>query len=204
MTLSVSKGWVRTNRPGGAHDTEAFQEFRSILNALYDLAGRGAAVDLGCGHAHVTRDWGMCTLVDIVPRTIPARSMVLGDIRTFPDHCYESGQRFDLMLMVDVIEHLIESEGCALVTAMEPFCKAQVIFTPVGPFENDKGGDSPDTHKSAWYPEQFWSSGWTVWEWPVMHSFPAGQTLGAFWAWKWKDGSTPTVEAVAAKAGVAI
>lgn len=204
MIISQASGWPRTHRAAGANDTEAFAETRAILNAFYELAGEGAAVDLGCGDAHVTREWNMCTLIDLVPRQIPSRSMVVGDMRKFPKHCEESKQRFDLMVMLDSLEHLTANDGRQLIEGMEPHCKAMVIFTPVGPWNPEPLSTHPDTHKSSWYPERFWDAGFRVWEWPTYHRFPAGDIIGAFWAWRWRDGETPFPETVAEIAGVKI
>ena len=191
--------WPVTTRRGGEHDTKDFEEYRNILTAIYDLAGRGAAVDLGCGEAQVTRDWGMCSLVDMVRAPYLWRTIEKMDMRDAPALFIEDCRRFNLMVMTDSIEHLLREDAEKLLVAMAPLCKAMVIFTPVGPYNMDVASVDPDVHKSAWTPQEFNDSGWVVWEWPNYHP-----NVGAFWAWRWMDGKTPSVEEVAAKAGVAI
>jgi hypothetical protein len=191
--------WPVTTRRGGERDTKDFEEYRNILTAIYDLAGRGAAVDLGCGEAQVTRDWGMCTLVDSVRAPQLWRTIEKMDMRQAPATFAKDNRRFNLLIMTDSIEHLTKEDGFRLLTDMAPLCKATVIFTPVGAYKMDVFSTDPDVHKSGWLPEEFERAGWSVWEWSNYHP-----DVGAFWAWKWADGKTPTVEEVAAKAGVEI
>ena len=199
----MSDTWVKTERLGGATDKLVFEEFGKILNAIYDLAGRGAAVDLGCGEAHVTKSWGMCTLIDLVARPYVGRTMEQMDIRWGPELFRRDNRRFNLTVMTDVIEHLLPDDALKLLADLEPFTKATVIFTPCGPWRMEPTATDPDSHKSSWVPGDFAAKAWTVWEWPSFHGPVDGQILGAFWAWRFRDGQ-PTVQAVAERAGVAI
>ena len=108
----------------------------------------------------------------------------------------------DLMVMSDVIEHLLPEDALALLKGMERICAAQFIFTPIGPFKMDPEATDPDSHKSAWYPEQFWEAGWEVLAYDAYHHFEGGQILGAFFAWKFRDTPTPPAEAVLQMAGI--
>ena len=200
----MSTDWPKTTRSGGASDTVVFEEFSRILNAVYDLAGRGPAIDLGCGEAHVTRNWGMCVLTDLVARNGIGRSVEQIDIRWVPEWFRRDNRRVNLVVMTDSIEHLTAPDATKLLYEMANLSKAMVIFTPSGPMKLDEKATDPDTHKSAWWPADFAKDGWTVWEWPNYHHFEGGEIFGAFWAWKWREGETPSVETVAAKAGVAI
>ena len=199
MSMYLSdESWARDCR------LDAPQSYKKILEAIYGLAGWGAAIDLGCGEAHVTRHWPKCALIDSVRREIPGRWIEQMDMRDVPAMLRDEKRRVDLMVMTDSIEHLLHCDAVKLLDDMERFCKAMVIFTPVGPYNLDEKAKHPDAHKSAWVPEQFWVSDWEIIECPVYHRFDGGCILGAFWAWKWMDGNTPTAEAVLAKAGVTL
>lgn len=179
-----------------------FPQYRAILTALYNLAGGGPMIDLGCGEAHVTKNFEG-VLVDSVVRPNKKLPVAKMDIRDAPAKFAD--RRFRLMIMTDVIEHLSGEDGLKLLAGMEPLCAAQVIFTPVGPFHKEQGTEHPDTHKSAWYPEQFHRAGWTVWEFPTFHRFESGKEfLGAFWAWKFRDSPARSVEELAMITGITL
>ena len=125
------------------------------------------------------------------------------DIRWAPDLFRRDNRRFNLAVMTDVIEHLLPADADKIIVDLEPFTKATVIFTPCGPWRLDPTATDPDSHKSSWMPGDFAAKEWTVWEWPSFHGPVDGQILGAFWAWRFRDGQ-PTVQAVAERAGVAI
>lgn len=193
--ISERKGFVRSTAPG------TFADYKAILEAIYELAGRGACLDLGTGESHVTKNFDRDSLlVDLVVRPNPHLPVLEMDIRDVP--LKFSHRRFNLMLMSDVIEHLHDADARRLITGASAICGAIAIFTPVGPFKLNPEATDPDSHKSAWTPEQFWAEGWEVWEWPCFHHFEGGRILGAFWAWKFIQGVTPPVEAVAQMAGV--
>lgn len=177
-------------------------EYRRILNALYQMAGGGAAVDLGCGEAHVTKNWRKCRLIDLVlrPSVIEAgREIDQIDICLAPAMFASQHCRFDLCLMADSIEHLTKQEGDKVIVEMIKISNAVAIFTPVGPFCMDAKATHPDTHKSAWWPRDFYEAGWAVWEFPIYHS----SELGAFWAWKFRD-KTPSATEISERAGVSL
>lgn len=176
-----------------------FAEHKAILTAIYDLAGRGDMIDLGCGAAHVTKNF-RGVLVDEVVQQNPNLPVAKMDLRNAPDHF--QGRDFNLLVMTDVLEHLTDKDARKLLDEMDLLCRAMVIFTPVGPWLMDPKSTHPDVHKSAWTPEQFWADGWEVLEYPTYHRYEGGQFLGAFWAWKFRDKITPTVDDVFYKAGI--
>jgi len=191
--------WPKTSRPGNGDD------YRRILNALYELAGRGAAVDLGCGEAHTTKDWPMCLLVDLVYRKAvlaAGRTLDQMDMRLAPALFRQERRAFNFALMSDSLEHLKKEDGTKLIAEMIPLAKVVAIFVPVGPWKVDVAAIDPDAHKSEWWPREFQEQGWGVWEFPSYHRFGA-ETLGAFWAWKFRE-AQPTAEQVSEKSGVAI
>lgn len=191
--ISTKPSWARTTRPG------TFEEYKAILTAIYDCAGGNPIVDLGCGEAHVTKHWDG-VYVDLVVRpTAPGKTMQF-DIREAPQRLAKF--QYNLLVMSDVIEHLTAEDGIELVEGMDGICKARFIFTPIGPcWMNDKATD-PDTHKSAWYPEQFWNDGWEVLAYDAYHRWDGGGILGAFFAWKFRDANTPPAEAILQMAGL--
>ena len=185
------KKWLKTDRAA------AGDEFSRILTAIYDFSGRGAAVDLGCGEAHVTQHWPMCCLIDLVKREAVARPIEQVDIRAVPTWFFSENRKVNLAVMLDSLEHLTKEDGEKLLTGMEPIAKAILVFAPIGDYKVNAEAKDPDTHKSGWTPAEMAAKGWTVWEWPAWHPF-----VGAFWAWKWTRGDAPSAEEVAAKAGV--
>ena len=174
-------------------------EYTRILNAIYALIGGGAAVDLGCGEAHTTKNWPMCTLVDLVQRASADRWIEALDIRLAPALFAREQRKYNLTVISDVIEHLTRADGDKLIADMEPITKAMFIFTPIGPYKLDENSKDPDVHKSAWTPEEFEALGWQVWAWPNYHPF-----VGSFYAWKWNNAVTPSVDIVAKAARVAV
>lgn len=169
----------------------------AIVKAIYDLAGGGPMLDLGCGAANQTRKFEG-VWVDIEPRIegVVNGQVVVGDAM---DWIMTANLDFNLIILGDAIEHLSRADGEILLELIAD--KNILIFTPVGElWLKEVMGDSPHEHKSGWYPEEFFNSGWTVWEWPVWHRFPDGAFSGAFWAWNMNPART--VQEVAEKAGV--
>lgn len=196
---AIERPWPRTFRHGN------WDDYRPVLAALYELAGRGPAVDLGCGEAHTTKAWPECVLVDSVPRKAVAdagRTVEQMDMRLAPVLFAERKQTFNFALMADSIEHLTRADGLKIIADMEPLTKAFAIFTPVGPWCMDERATHPDSHKSAWFPKEFHDKGWAVWEFPIWHNFHP-DVLGAFWAWRFKE-NQPTAAEVARVANIAL
>lgn len=191
--ISENPGFVRTTAAG------TFETHKAILEAIYELAGRGVMIDLGCGEAHVTKNWPGFR-IDAIQREHVTDIM---DLRDFYKYArIVAGGDINLCVMTDSIEHLTEIDARWLLHKIEKWCNAVVIFTPCGPYRMDPTATDPDAHKSAWCPEQFWKTGWEVWEWPAYHRFDSGAILGAFWAWRFKNKPTPTVAEVAKMAGI--
>lgn len=184
--------WIRTRRAG------TFEEYRRILEVLFKLSGGTSCIDLGCGEAHVTQHFPNTLLVDLVPRLNPKLPVAQWDMREAPLKL--DRQTFDLMLMADSIEHLSKEDGTRLLQGMRFHSKLQVVFVPLGPWKVDSESLHPDSHKSAWHPEEFRDQGWEVWEWPTYHRFEGGEILGAFWAWHGRP--NPFVSEVAKLANV--
>lgn len=104
---------------------------------------------------------------------------------------------FDLVIALDFIEHLPRSEGFAFLDEATRVGRQVCIFTPLGPFPQHYEQNEPDqwgmdggrwqTHRSAWWPEDF--RGWDVHVHPGFHTcdangVPLPHPIGAFWAVK--------------------
>lgn len=175
-------------RRGGDPD-----EPKRIVRAIYEMAGGGPMIDLGCGECLLTSDL-KGVFVDLDRRSNTPADAVIADITNLPDLF---GCRYKLAIMIDVIEHLTRSDGESLLKKLPYHCSAILIFTPIGPlWVGDAPG--PHTHRSGWTPEEFYVKGWNIWEWPIFHSFSEGHVHGAFWAWNFPHRTTnPTPEDVA-------
>lgn len=188
--------WLRTVRPGFTEAPRA----KAIVKAIYDLAGGEPAIDLGCGECLLT-DGLQGVFMEVEPRDKTPKTAIIGDIMDAPRRF---GHRtFNLMLLIDVIEHLTKDNGRALLAGMWLNCGAQLVFTPTGEMwlSEDPG---PHVHRSGWTPEEFWTEGWNIWEWPIFHAFSNWGSHGAFWAWRFKHKETPTPEAIAKLAGISL
>ena len=69
----------------------------------------------------------------------------------------------DVILLLDVIEHLEKAEGLKLLDCLWKSTKKVVVFTPIGFMQQTEdawhlGGDVWQTHRSGWLPEEF--TGW--------------------------------------------
>ncbi len=75
---------------------------------------------------------------------------------------------FDLVIAVDIIEHLTKDEGLELMRQCEEIARKAVIFeTPKGYIPQNidiqnHGGDEWQTHRSGWEPQEFEERGYNV------------------------------------------
>lgn len=85
---------------------------------------------------------------------------VLGDIRYLPFR----PKSFDVVLAVEVLEHLKREEGLALIKAMEQVAKRQVIITtPVCSYKQDPYDGNPyQEHQHIWQPKELRQLGYKV------------------------------------------
>lgn len=74
----------------------------------------------------------------------------IGDIRNF------TLKKYDLILLIDVIEHLTKKDGKALLARMEKLSKNIFISTPLEFSQNTGWEDFPsEKHKSLWTMDDF-------------------------------------------------
>jgi len=85
---------------------------------------------------------------------------VLCDIRNLPFQ----RKSFDLVLCLEVIEHLSKTDGENLLRALEEIARVQVIIsTPVGKLEQHPYDDNPfQEHKYGWKPEDLEKLGYQI------------------------------------------
>lgn len=64
--------------------------------------------------------------------------------------------KYDLVLMLDVIEHLTKEEGLKIIKSILKTCKCLVVRTPYGwrP-QRDLDNNIYNVHKSSWFPSEF-------------------------------------------------
>jgi SAM-dependent methyltransferase len=85
---------------------------------------------------------------------------VLSDAQNMPF----KNRSFDIVLAVEIVEHLEKEEGKKAIQAWEEIARREVIITtPVGVCPvAAKDGSPYDVHKSAWYPSEFRILGYKV------------------------------------------
>lgn len=85
---------------------------------------------------------------------------VLCDVRRLPF----KRKSFDIVLSMEVLEHLEKEEGQKLIEVWEEIARRQVIITtPVGVCEvRAKDGSTYDEHKASWYPGELKKLGYKI------------------------------------------
>lgn len=85
---------------------------------------------------------------------------VLSDAQKIP---FKNGS-FDIVLTVEVVEHMGKEEGQKAIKAWEGIASRQIIITtPVGVCNvQAKDGSPYDAHKSTWYPAEFRKLGYKI------------------------------------------
>jgi len=158
---------------------EAAQESRPhipcvVLNTvqrLLDKKGQ-SLLDVGCGDGRMIRALLKNKEVFTIGVDIDAQSLrrcrehgthdgyILCDVRRLP----LKGKSFDIVLSVEVLEHLEKEDGQKSVKAWEETARRQVVITtPVGVCEVQAlNGSSYDEHKAAWYPDELKKLGYKI------------------------------------------
>lgn len=85
---------------------------------------------------------------------------VLGDVRNLPFR----DKSFDIVLCLEVLEHLGRKEGETLLNEMEVIAKKQVVLsTPVGNYKQESFDGNPhQEHKYTWSPKEMKALGYRV------------------------------------------
>jgi hypothetical protein len=156
--------------------------FPGILTRLG--VGCNSLLDLGCCECTQTKHVPIARklYVDILEQKNHAEPFLKADIRDLPKITGE--KTFDMVTMIDVIEHLTKPDGWKLIAQAEVVASVRVIhFTPLGSLW-ETVDDNPASHHSGWLPEEFEALGYQVCLWPKYHKWASGGTHGAFLAWK--------------------
>jgi len=96
----------------------------------------------------------------------------------FPDNV-------DLVLLIDVIEHLKKEEALALIDVLKANSRWIVIFTPEGDtvgYSNKDSGNILQEHLSAWSADEVESLGFEVTVYEKFHTHVKDEPIGAMWA----------------------
>lgn len=155
--------------------------YLKVLKAICGDTEGKSMVDLMCYHAPYTPLLGFekRTYVDIQDRGLDHKEeqqyFIQSDVLDFLRKSKK--QEYDVSIVSDGIEHLERIYGVILWTHMSCCSKKQIGFTPLGPcgITNDS---NPDSHRSAWYPEDLYGTASIVF--PEFHK-SIGH--GAFFFW---------------------
>jgi len=91
----------------------------------------------------------------------------------------------DLVIMLDVIEHLPKSEALELLDFLKTKAKNILIFTPEGDtlgYTNGDMGNKLQEHLSAWEAQEFVDLGFDVTVYEQFHTHVKDYPIGAMWA----------------------
>jgi SAM-dependent methyltransferase len=147
----------------------------SLLNVVWqnlDKRDKASLLDVGCGKGEpmkfINRRRQLFTVgIDIFETALREAQMqgshneyVLGDVRKLPFR----QKSFDIVLCMEILEHLERAEGFALLQALEEIARRQVIVTtPVGLYKQDAFDGNPyQVHKSVWSPQEMKRLGYKV------------------------------------------
>ncbi|TMQ65484.1 MAG: class I SAM-dependent methyltransferase [Candidatus Eisenbacteria bacterium] len=133
-----------------------------VLDAL--VAERpDTLLDVGAGYGKygcLAREYASPSRVDAVdvvaPRFPCYDHCYLGDLRRLDTLLPADAPRYDLALLIDVIEHLEKQEGHRLVGELLGRARRVLIATPCGFRAQEVAGKPFETHRSGWLPWDFW------------------------------------------------
>lgn len=80
--------------------------------------------------------------------------LIIDDIRAAIKSIITSEERFDLVLMIDVLEHLSRDDGLKLLSQLKSI-GGNVIFTYSNCYQKDVGNNKHEDHISTWSVEDF-------------------------------------------------
>jgi len=145
-------------------------------------------LDVGAGYGKfgvLAREYGGAERVDAIDANAPRfpvyDRVFLGDIRDL-DRVLPEGERWDLALFVDVIEHLEKAEGYRVLDQLAGRAGRVLVTTPWGFRPQEIPGMPYETHRSGWYPGDF-GKRYRLLKWAV---FPGHRTRYLRWPRLWQ------------------
>jgi SAM-dependent methyltransferase len=121
-----------------------------------------AVLDVGAGYGKfglLAREYADAVRVDAIdarPPRFPVYDHVyLGDVRAVDSLLPADAPRYDLALLIDVIEHLEKPEGWKLLDALLGRAGKVLVTTPWGFRPQEIPGMPFETHRSGWLPWEF-------------------------------------------------
>ena len=108
-------------------------------------------------------------------------------VKAYITHSNYKLRECDLVLMIDVIEHLEKAEALELLDYLKTVAKCIVIFTPSGDtigYTNNDMGNPLQEHKSMWFAHDFEDLAFEVTVYENFHSHLGNGHVGGMWA-KW-------------------
>jgi len=119
-------------------------------------------LDVGAGYGKygcLAREFAELTRVDALDVSAPMLPcydhVYVGDARQLARVLPPDTPRYDLALLIDVIEHLEKPEGFELLAGLLGRARRVLVTTPFG-FRRQNYPDRPfETHRSGWYPWDF-------------------------------------------------
>jgi 2-polyprenyl-3-methyl-5-hydroxy-6-metoxy-1,4-benzoquinol methylase len=132
----------------------------------------GNILDIGCGEGRpisfINRHRDFCAVgVDIFEPCLKQCqesniywALIRADVTKLPF----KAKSFDIVLAMEVLEHLEKEAGQELLKAMEKIARKQIIIsTPVGRYYQDAlGGNPHQEHKAFWHPAELRDLGYKV------------------------------------------
>jgi SAM-dependent methyltransferase len=119
-------------------------------------------LDVGAGYGkfgYLAREYATPTRVDaldgVAPRFPAYDNVYLGDLRDLENVLPKDAPRYDLALLVDVIEHLEKPEGHRALDRLTRRAKRVLVATPLGFRPQEVEGMPLETHRSGWWPWDF-------------------------------------------------
>jgi hypothetical protein len=182
--LRRREGWIRarmvTRHRGATFATLPPYSVEPMLRHL--THGARTVLDVGCG----TMDRLSTVPVGVrigVDAHRPYLSNRVDDNLLVPVH-YDARRMmeiflprsFDVVMLIDVIEHFRKSEGLEILDDVERIARSRVVvFTPLGEFPQSDfdayglGGEQFQEHRSAWHEADFARRGYSIVVFPEFH-----------------------------------
>lgn len=151
---------------------------------LYAQQGCTSAVELGCGHGNnlrqlqARRKVGVEVVAEYPVRIHDEVEFIIMDVLEWARKA--ASRSFDLVLIIDVIEHFTKEDGVELLNNAQRIAnKRVVLWVPEGELiQNEEVFDTVNSgykyypsqdHKSEWYPQELESCGFDVARWENYH-----------------------------------